>query len=178
MTIKILEKTEECAPVEFKQGDWFDLCAAQDIKLKVPEAQKMHIRGKDKNNTGERVRDVEFQSLLIPLGVCIQVPKGYECILVPRSSSFRDYGILQTNSIGVIDQSYCSDEDEWKLPVLATKEVSIPKGTRIAQFRVQLSQRATRWQKIKHLFSGKPKIIVVDSLSNPVRGGFGSTGKC
>lgn len=72
--------------------------------------------------------------------------------------------------------SYCGNEDEWKMPVLATRDVTIPKGTRIAQFKVQLSQKATWWQKLKWLFSSSIKIEKVASLDNPVRGGFGSTG--
>lgn len=72
--------------------------------------------------------------------------------------------------------SYCGEEDEWKMPVMATREVTIPKGTRIAQFRVQLSQKATWWQKLKWLFNSSVKIEQVDSLGNPSRSGFGSTG--
>jgi hypothetical protein len=73
----------------------------------------------------------------------------------------------------VIDNSYSSDEDVWMFPAAATRAVTIPKGTRICQFRVQLSQKATRWQKIKWLFSGKPKLKPVDKLNNPKRGGLG-----
>lgn len=71
--------------------------------------------------------------------------------------------------------SYNSDEDEWKMPVIAMRKTTIPKGTRIAQFKVQLSQKATAWQKIKWLFSNGIKIVYVNSLSNAKRGGFGST---
>ena len=112
---------------------------------------------------------------LIPLGVAMQVPKGCEAVLAPRSSTFKKWGILQTNGVGVIDYLYSSDRDEWKMPVIATKAVTIPKGTRIAQFRVQLSQKATFWQKLKWFFSGGIKIQRVNSLNNPTRGGFGST---
>ena len=175
MKIKVLEKVPGCSPVIFAQGDWFDLATATEVVLMAPEAHKMHIRGKDKEHTGIRTREVDFDSCLIPLGVCIQVPKGYECILMPRSSTFRKFGLMQTNSMGVIDQSYCGEEDEWKLPVVATENVVIPKGTRIAQFRIQLSQKATRWQKIKWLFGTKPKLVHVTSLNNSTRGGFGST---
>lgn len=79
---------------------------------------------------------------------------------------------LQDNTM-----SYNSDKDEWKLAVIATRKVTIPKGTRIAQFRVQLSQKATWWQKIKWLFSSSIKLEKVDSLDNEERGGFGSTGE-
>ena len=173
MTIKVLEKTKGCSPVIFAVGDWFDLCVSEDVKLKAPEAHKMHIRGKGKENTGERTREVDFDYTLIKLGVCIEVPKGYEAILAPRSSTFKRWGLMQVNSIGVIDGSFASDEDVWMLPVVATRNVTIPKGTRIAQFRVQLSQKATRWQKIKWLFSGKPKLKPVTELHNPKRGGIG-----
>jgi dUTP pyrophosphatase len=176
MTIKILEKTPGCMPEIFKVGDWIDLFTAEDITLKAPQANKMHIRGKNKENTGERIRDVDFESTLIPLGVCIQVPNGYEACLLPRSSTFLKWGIIQTNSQGVIDNLYCGNDDEWKLPVLATKAITIPKGTRIAQFRIQLSQKATLWQKLKWLLSSGVRIKEVQSLDNPSRDGFGSTG--
>ena len=177
MKIKVLELTTGCSPLIFAQGDWFDLATAEDVTLKTPEAHKMHIRGKNKENTGERTREVDFQYQLVPLGVAIEMPKGYEAILAPRSSTFKKFGLLQTNSIGVIDNSYNSSEDEWKMAVVATRNVTVPKGTRIAQFRIQLSQKATPWQKIKWLFSGAPKLKAVKALHNTTRGGFGSTGK-
>lgn len=171
MTIKVLEKIEGCMPVIIDNGDFIDLRTAEDITLECPHAKMLH---KHKTKEGvERKREVILNSTLIPLGVCIALPKGYEGILVPRSSTFKKWGILQTNSIGVIDFTYSGDEDEWKLPVIATRKVTIPKGTRIAQFRIQLSQKATIWQKIKWLFSGKIKLKKVDHLNNEVRGGFG-----
>lgn len=81
-----------------------------------------------------------------------------------------------TNSQGIIDNSYCGNDDEWKFPAMAFKEIVIPKGTRIAQFRIVLSQKATIWQKIKHMFSSRIKLQKVESLSWNNRGGFGSTG--
>jgi len=175
--IKILEKTPGCFPAVFDVGDWMDLCTGEEIKLKAPQANKMHTWNKSKENVPEvKVRDVDFDSKVIPLGVCIQVPKGYESIIVPRSSTFKKYGLIQANNIGVIDQTYSSDKDEWKMPVIATRAVTIPKGTRIAQFRIQLSQKATSWQKIKWLFSSGVKLKKVSHLNNPERGGFGSTG--
>ena len=98
-----------------------------------------------------------------PLGVAIEIPKGYEAIVVPRSSTYSRYGIIQTNSIGVIDESYCGDGDEWKLPAYAMRGTDIPKDTRIAQFRI-----------IKH--QPEFEIEVVSELGNENRGGFGSTG--
>lgn len=175
MTIKVLEKTVGCMPIIRKNGDWYDLFTAEEIKLKAPQANKMHIR---KGKSGElRTRDVDFDWTLIPLGVAMEMPKGTECHLLPRSSAFKDWGLLQTNSMGIIDRSYASDKDEWKLSVVATREVTIPKGTRLCQFSLVLSQKATFMQKLKWFISRKVKLIKVASLDNPERGGFGSTGK-
>ena len=174
MTIKVLEKVEECFPYEFKVGDWFDLCTAEDITLKAPQANKMHIRSTGKNPSQElRTRDVDFDFKLIPLGVAMEAPEGMECHLLPRSSTFKKYGLLQANSMGIIDRSFASDKDEWKLPVVATRKITIPKGTRIAQFRLIPSQKATVWQKLKWLFSNGVKLKKVEYLNNPERGGLG-----
>lgn len=175
MKIKVLEKTEGCLPHILKQGDWIDLITAEEVTLKAPYIQKLRKFNKDDHT--ERIREVTFDSALIPLGVCIKVPKGYECLLVPRSSTFKRYGLLQVNSVGVIDNTFSSDEDEWQFPVMATQNITIPKGTRIAQFRVQLSQKAAIGQKIKNIFSHKIKIQKVNHLSGKARGGFGSTGE-
>lgn len=176
MIIKVLEKITGCMPVVIDKGDWIDLCTSEQVELYVPKANKMHIRNKGKSTQEVRVRDVDFSSALIPLGIAMELPKGYEAILAPRSSSFKHWGIIQTNSIGVIDNSFSSDNDEWKLPIIATRNTIIPKGTRIAQFRIQLSQGATFWQKVKWLFSSQIRLKKVESLSNETRGGFGSTG--
>lgn len=171
MKIKVLEKTAGCFPVEFEIGEYYDLSTAEEIKLRAPQAHKMHIR---KGESGElRTRDVDFHSELIKLGVAMEIPAGYEAVLVPRSSTFKKYGILQANSEGIIDNSYSGDNDEWLMPVIASRKATIPKGTRIAQFRIQLSQKATRWQKIKWLFSSQPKLIKVSALNNPDRKGIG-----
>lgn len=178
MTIKVFEKVNGCFPLQLKQGDWCDLFTAEDIKLAAPQANKMHIRKKGKNQSQElRTRDVDFSWMTIPLGVCMEIPAGYEAYLLPRSSTFKKYGILQTNSMGIIDNSYAGPEDEWKLPVMATREIIIPKGTRIAQFRIQLKQQANFWQKLCWLFSSGITLKRVSSLSKKSRGGFGSTGK-
>lgn len=178
MTIKVLEKTKGCFPQEFKIGDWIDLTTAKDTVLKSPQAHKMHIRGKNKDTTGERTRDVVFDYTLIPLGIAMEIPKGYEAHLLPRSSAFKDWGIIQTNSTGIIDNSYAGNNDEWKLPVVATREITIPKGTRIAQFRISLKQNASLWQKLGWLFSSKVSLKAVDNLNNKDRSGFGEgTGK-
>lgn len=121
-------------------GDWVDLRAAKDT----------HI------NKGELCN--------IPLGIAMELPKGYEAIVAPRSSTFKKYGILMANSIGIIDNTYCGDNDEWCFPAYATKDVEIPANTRIAQFRIQLNQPVINF-------------IEVDTLGNNNRGGFGSTGE-
>ena len=122
------------------KSDWIDLRASERVELK----------------------EGEFQ--LIPLGVAMQLPYGYEGHLVPRSSTFRTYGILQTNSCGVIDGSYCGDEDMWRMPVYATRDTVIEKNDRICQFRIMKNQ---------------PQILFEEcqQLENENRGGFGSTGK-
>lgn len=171
MTIKVLEKVQGCMPEIFKVGEWYDLRTAADIRLKCPHSKNLH-KHKD-GSFVEKFRDVVFDSALLPLGIAMQIPEGYEAVLVPRSSAFKTWGIIQTNSMGVIDFSFCGKDDEWKLPVMATRTVTIPKGTRICQFRIQLSQKATAWQKIKWLFSGKIKIEQVYELKEKSRGGFG-----
>ena len=84
-------------------------------------------------------------------------------------------GILQANSVGLIDNSYCGDKDEWKFPAISFRDTTINAGERICQFRIQLSQKATVFQKLKWLFSNGIKLIETDNLNNSSRGGFGST---
>ena len=100
---------------------------------------------------------------LIPLGVSMQLPEGYEARTAPRSSTFKRWGILQANSVGVIDNSYCGTNDEWKLPVYATRDTVIEKGDRICQFRIYEVQPPVSFEEC-------------DTLSDTDRGGFGSTG--
>ena len=138
-TIKIKyfnDKLEKLTYIDGK-SDWIDLRAAEDVDLKQGEFK------------------------LIPLGVAMQLPKGYEAHIVPRSSTFKNFGIIQTNHQGVVDCSYCGDNDQWFMPVLATH---ISFNDRICQFRIMENQ---------------PKIAFdeVVSLSSTDRGGFGSTGK-
>lgn len=177
MTIKVLEKTKGCFPVDFEMGDWIDLFTAEEVKLKAPQANRLHKRNQNKETPEIRTRDVDFDFQIIHLGVAMALPKGMEAHIVPRSSTFKRYGIIQANSKAIIDYAYRGEEDEWRLPVVATREMIIPKGTRIAQFRIQLSQKATVWQKIKWLFSSGVKMKKVTSLTDVNRGGFGSTGK-
>ena len=121
------------------KSDWIDLCAAETVTLRGGEYRR------------------------IPLGVAIALPDGYEAHLVPRSSSFARYGILQANSMGVIDNSYRGDGDQWQMPVYATRDAKIEKGARICQFRIVRNQPPLRF-------------VTVDRLDGPDRGGYGSTG--
>ena len=124
----------------FNVGDWIDLRAAEDTILKAGEFK------------------------LIPLGVAMELPKGYEALVAPRSSTFKKLGILLANSIGIIDESYKGDGDEWHFPAYATQDTFIHKNERICQFRI------IKHQPLIHL-------IEVDHLGNADRGGIGSTGR-
>lgn len=122
------------------KSDWIDLHTSEEVTLKAGEFR------------------------LIPLGVAIALPAGYEAHIVPRSSTFKNYGILQTNSMGVVDCSYCGDNDQWRMPVYATRDVTIEKNARICQFRIMKNQPSLTFTRVEH-------------LEGPDRGGFGSTGK-
>ena len=174
MKIKILEKTNGCMPEIIKVGDWIDLCTAEEYTFKCPHAKMLHKKKKGEEETTERFRDVIFTYGLIDLGVAMQIPEGYEAYLLPRSSTFKKFGIMQTNSEGIIDGSFAGNDDIWKMPVIATRNITIPKGTPICQFRIQLSQKATVWQKLKWLFSSKIELEKVDSLDGENRGGLGT----
>ena len=121
------------------KSDWIDLHAAEDVDMKAGEFR------------------------LIPLGVAIELPEGYEAHVVPRSSTFKTYGILQTNSMGVIDESYCGSNDQWRFPAYATRDTVIHVNDRICQFRIMAHQPAIQF-------------VRRDELEGTDRGGFGSTG--
>lgn len=121
-------------------GDWIDLRSAEDVDMKAGEYK------------------------MFPLGVAMQLPKGYEAIVAPRSSTFKKYGIILVNSIGIIDESYCGDNDQWQYLAYAIRDTHIPKNERICQFRI-----------LKH--QPEVELIEVKSLGNEDRGGIGSTGK-
>lgn len=128
-------------PLEMNEkGDWVDLRAAKDMKL------------------------WEGCNYRIPLGISVELPEGYEAHVAPRSSTFKNWGIIQTNSVGVIDNSYCGDNDIWMMPVYATLFTEIKKNDRICQFRIV--------EKQPHL-----EFETVDHLGNEDRGGFGITGR-
>lgn len=139
MDVKVKYLADIDPIVDIEGGNWTDLRCAEDIELKKGEFK------------------------LIPLGIAMQLPKGYEAIVAPRSSTFKKYKIIQTNSIGIIDESYCGDNDQWYLPVIAMDDTVIHKNDRICQYR---------------LFEHQPKVnhVAVDTLGNEDRGGFGSTG--
>ena len=154
MKIKIKVLTEGCMPEIIEKGDWIDLKVAKNVKL---EANTSKVN-------------------LLPLGVAMKLPEGFEAIVAARSSTPSKLGIICANALGIIDNSFMGNEDEWKFPAIAIKDATIKKGTRICQFRIQLSQKATIWQKIKWLFSNKIELVQVDNLSDNNRGGIGSTG--
>ena len=123
---------------KISQGDWIDLRAAETVSLSKGEFN------------------------LISLGVGMILPDGYEAHIVPRSSTFKKFHIIQTNHMGIIDNSYCGEQDEWKFPALAVEDTIINKNDRICQFRIVKKQ---------------PEIVFeqVEKLSDTSRGGFGST---
>ena len=133
--LKDIQKIEK-----FNVGDWIDLRAAEDVTMKAGEYK------------------------MIPLGVAMELPHGYEALVAPRSSSFRKYGILLANSVGIIDEAYKGDNDEWNFLAYATRDTKIRKNERICQFRI------IQHQPLIHLQE-------VDSLGNADRGGIGSTGR-
>lgn len=161
-------------PEVIDKGDFIDLRAAKSVTMHAPQAgtlKRHKVNGSEFSH-----RDVEFDFKLIPLGIAMELPKGFIAVLTPRSSTFKKYGITQANSIGVIDQTYCGDNDEWKFPAIAYRDTLIPEGDRICQFEIRLSQKATVWQKLKWLLSSGIEIIEVESLEGTNRNGFGSTG--
>lgn len=173
MTIKIQLNNSACKINAIKKGDWIDLRAAEDVDFKCPEITNKYVMREGKLH---KVKTVKFDTKLIPLGVAMELPKGYEALINSRSGIPFKLGILILNGQGVIDNSYNGNQDEWKYPAYAIEETKVLKGDRICQFKVQLSQKATIWQKIKWLFSSGIKFKEVNILRNKNRGGFNSTG--
>ena len=156
-------------PKIIKKGDWVDLRAAQEVVLNAPQAGT--LKGHDVKH-----RDVVSDVTYIPLGVAMRLPNGFEAIIASRSSAAKKIGIMPANGIGIVDNSYCGDGDQWMFPAISIRKTSIALNTRLCQFRIQLSQKATIWQKLKwHLASGI-ELIEVDSLGCENRDGMGSTG--
>ena len=138
------------------------------IKYFHPEMEKLtYIDGKSDWIDLRCARRMELEKgdfALIPLGVAMALPAGYEAHVVPRSSTFKNYGLLQANSMGVVDYTYRGDNDQWHVPMYATRDVHIDKNTRISQFRIMKNQPPLVFTRVEH-------------LTGPDRGGFGSTGK-
>lgn len=156
-------------PKIIKKGDWVDLYASQECLLQAPQAGT--LKGKEVKH-----RDVVSEVTYIPLGVAMQLPDGFEAIMAPRSSAAKNIGIMSANSIGIIDNSYCGNNDQWMFPAVALRKTSIAANTRLCQFRIQLSQKATFLQKLKWFFSSGIKLVEVEALENKDRKGLGSTG--
>ena len=168
MKIKVRLINPNCKFEFIDKGEWIDLRAAQTVELKGPFANTLNGK-RDK-------RDVEFDYQLIPLGFAMKLPKDFEALIVPRSGTFKLWRMIQTNHLGIVDSSFSGSNDEWRMPVLALKDATILEGERICQFRIQPSQKASVWTKIKWLFTNKIEFEYVDSLDEEDRGGFSSTG--
>lgn len=138
--IKYFEEQLERLQYIENKSDWIDLRAAQRVELKAGEFK------------------------LIPLGIAMELPKGYEAHVAPRSSTFKNFGIIQTNSVGIVDESYCGDNDQWFFPALAMRDTVIERNDRICQFRIMEHQPRIEFHE-------------VTELRNSDRGGHGSTGK-
>lgn len=156
-------------PKVIRKGDWVDLYSSEEMILNAPQAGT--LKGHDVKH-----RDVVSEVTYIPLGIAVQLPDGFEAILAPRSSAAKKMGIICVNSIGVIDNSYNGDNDQWMFPVTTLRKTAIAANTRLCQFRIQLSQKATFWQKLKWFLSSGIELVEVESLSNEDRNGLGSTG--
>ena len=139
--IEIKYFSDEIEKLRYIDGksDWIDLRASEDVVLKKGEFK------------------------LIPLGIAMKLPEGYEAHVVPRSSTFKNFGVIMTNSVGIIDNSYCGDGDMWHFPALAIRDTVIHKNDRICQFRIMKNQPKIEFDEVNYL-----------EASN--RGGFGSTG--
>jgi dUTP pyrophosphatase len=140
MQLKVKYHYEHLPRLEkIEQGDWVDLRAAEDVSL------------------------VQGEFMYIPLGISVEIPEGYEAHIVPRSSTFKRYGIIQANHMGVVDNSYNGDEDRWFMPAIAMRDTGFPAGERICQFRLVKNQEPCEF-------------VEVETLGNDARGGLGSTG--
>lgn len=153
-------------PKVIKKGEWVDLRAAEKFILNAPQAGT--LKGSEVKH-----RDVTSEVTLIPLGIAMKLPDGFEAVVIPRSSLAKKLGIMQANSVGLIDNSYSGDTDEWMFPAVTIRRTAIEANTRICQFRIQLSQKATFWQKLKWFLSSGIEIEEVETLSADARRGLG-----
>ncbi len=139
--VKVRYLSDKIEPLQYIGGksDWIDLRAAEEVEMKQGDFK------------------------MIPLGVAMQLPAGYEAHMIPRSSTFKNFGVIQANHMGMIDENYCGDNDQWCFPAFAMRDTVIHVGDRICQFRID-----------KH----QPQLLfeAVDTLGNADRGGFGTTG--
>lgn len=141
-SIRIKYHSNEIEKLTYIAGksDWIDLRSAEHVVMKQGEFH------------------------LIKLGISMQLPKGYEAVIVPRSSTYKNFGIIQTNHMGVVDETYCGDNDVWMMPAYALRDTEIHVNDRICQFRIQKHQPTIIFEEVEH-------------LDNEDRGGIGSTGK-
>lgn len=141
-TIKILYHTDKIEKLTYIDGksDWIDLRAAERYELKKGDFA------------------------LINLGISMRLPEGYEAHIAPRSSTFKKWGLIQTNGVGVVDFSYNTSEDVYMMPVLATRDTVVEVNDRVCQFRIMKNQPRINFEE-------------VEVLEGVARGGFGSTGK-
>lgn len=139
--IKIKYLNDDITRLEYIDGksDWIDLRAAEEVELKAGEFKLIH------------------------LGLAMQLPEGYEAHIVPRSSTFKKWGIIQTNHCGIVDNSYCGPNDWWRMPVFALRDTKIEVNDRICQFRIQKNQPTLVFNEVEEMEANN-------------RGGFGSTG--
>ena len=174
LKIKVKVLTEGCMPVINENGDWVDLRSAIDIIIPALQADVFKRKIVEGGRIGHR--DVEIPTYYIPLGVAMQLPQGFEAIIDSRSSGPKKLGLCIPNGQGVVDNIYNGNDDQWHYVCSPMREAIIKAGDRICQFRIQLSQKATMWQKIKWLLSSGIEFVEVDDLGNDNRGGLGSTG--
>ncbi len=155
--MKILVKYHNPNCLLEQHGNWIDLKSAETVSIN------------------------SLKSELIPLGVSIKLPKYFQANIVPRSSTFNKYGVIQANHYGVVDgpskndNGYSGNGDMWYFNAIALRRTKINEGDRIAQFEIRPTMNAPWWAKLKWLFSKKVNIYVVDDLGDNNRGGFGST---
>lgn len=168
MKIKVKLFNPNCKFEVLAKGEWIDLRAAITCQLSAPYANTL--------NNKRTKRTVVFDDYKIPLGIGMKLPEGFEAVINPRSSTFTNFGITQSNSQGVIDSSYSGPNDQWGLLAIAFRDTVINEGDRVCQFRIQPSQKATVWQKLKWLFTRKIEFEFVDDYEGVDRTGFGSTG--
>lgn len=140
-TIRIKYHNKEIEKLTYIDGksDWIDLRVAENIKLKKGDFH------------------------LVDMGISVELPKGYEMLIVARSSTFKNFGLIQTNAMGIVDESYCGDDDIIRMPVYATRDCELHINDRIGQFRILEHQPKITFEETEH-------------LNNKSRGGFGSTG--